>query len=538
MRPSSHASPRVSGACALSGPTASSTGQLKDHSTRGKFLQGLLTRTSRHADKPTDFADLQKLHKAWRKDGAQRGDPRAFQLHDLATRYLGWAEQQRPDRKLQDHRSRAAVMVDETMTSPASTPPSPPSASPKPSSPQRLRKAMDAAWAGFRQQIKAPKPGTFAALRGAYERMSNDLKTRPFDEAQALEVRRLAVDYGNRQGDKAPKDEVQHQKRRLAANYVAAIDARIAKDRFQRQLDLDTACDQVNSPDLRVRTADRQKHAAGLIRNLPSLNGAHDGTSDRRIVRADGAPQYRFVPMPTRQAADHQDIGPQHAVLASILHRDLLENIGVNLRFPCATTAMLEGMPGVLMDHLDLPSPEDVGKASALDLQAAVVAQWVLGRPKAGWGDVEVDRSGHLRPRDLPLAALSPRDIADRALSKWDGDRSSLSGMFFDPASGDPIPGLHVAVDSELSKRLLELDLDALTTRMRLAQDAIDLKTAVHGVKAGQAQRHYVASHPDAVGRLLEPLRALQAALTAGPDLPLAMVLVDAAEALSHSGHA
>ena len=199
---------------------------------------------------------------------------------------------------------------------------------------------------------------------------------------------------------------------------------------------------------------------------------------------------------------------------------------------------MVEGVPGVLVDHLDQPTPKDLSQVSALDLQGAVVAQWVLGRPKANWNDMAVGQSGHPRPRDLPLAAPSPRTVAQQALSKQAGDRSALSDLFFDPETGDPIPGLHEAVDAELAKRIVQLDLDALTKRMLLAQDIVDMRTLMNGRRAGQEARHYVASHRDAVDRLLEPLRALQTALKAGPGLPLAMILVDAAEELSHSRYA
>jgi hypothetical protein len=246
-------------------------------------------------------------------------------------------------------------------------------------------------------------------------------------------------------------------------------------------------------------------------------------------MRGDGRRLYRFCPMPTRQAIAPADAGPQHAVLASVLHRKIVDQTRLDLRFPCATSAILDGVPGVLVDDPD-PSPPDawLSELPAAELQRAVLAQWVLGRPGATWSDVNFDEQTRLlRPRRLLDAAHEPLDIA----------RDGLRGMpplLFHPATGEPIPALHRPLDAVLGGPLRSLDLQALAKEMTTARDLIDLRNSVTGVTA---RANVAASREDAVPRLLEPLRALQTALRADPELPLAKVLVDAAEELSLSPH-
>ena len=541
-----------------------------------RFLQKLVARTSGRSEKPTDYAGLERLHQAWTRAGARPDDPRAVELRGLLEQYLGWAEHQHASRKLADHRRRAAGLLAEIAIlpepaadpRPTSTPkPAPPrspalrgaaarprstspgpsangsagsagsagstgstgSAGSSPSTAHRFAKGIGAAIATFRAQLNPPKPGSFTEVDSAYKRFAERLKTEPFKEADALQVRQLVENYLDRPGVATSSDKVQRAKHQLAAAYRVAVNQWIEKDRLERQAGIDKACASVHSPDLTQRTAARQKHAASMVAQFPTLNAAHDGTSERFICGADGTRKYRFRPMPTRSAAHGDDIGPQHAVLASVLHRKLVEQVGLDLRFPCATTASLQGIPGVLEDVVDLPMPEpSEGGFPTAELQRAVLAQWVLGRPRATWSDVGVDAEGRLRPRQLPQDALSPSDIANEG-------RQRVSPMI---NTQEPIAALHSPIDAQLAGRLLHMDIDALAKSMGLAQDVIDMQTHVNGRRAAQPPKTLVASHKDAVDHLLAPLRALQRALRGAIDarvaLPLAMVLADAAEALPH----
>lgn len=495
--------------------------------------------------KPVDFADLARLHGAWKAAGNAGSDDTARTIHELATRYLEWAEQQQEKRherqrpasdRLSDHRRHAAAMVAQTQEfqatrAPRSRSPSPsagfPGSSPSiRSSRRRLGDAAGAAVKSFRQQFSPPKPGSFKELKSAYAALTEKPDIRALDKAEALQVLRLGQRYLERHPETASEKPVGRARRELAALFVQAIQQTIERDRLRSQLGIDTAHTQLHSPDLLVRTVDRQKHAAAMIRQLPSAQRAHDGTSERFISRGDGTRMYRFIPMPTRHAVGHEDIGPQHAVLASVLHRKLVEQVGLDLRFPCATTAMIEGAVGVLVDSVDLPEPRLAGCSYArAELQRAVLAQWVLGRPRATWSGVGVDDQGQLRARHPPLEGFSPAAIAREGL------RGVSPMINVDP----PIEELHGPVDRELAVPLLRLDLDALAKEIRDAQDAIDVSTLCNGLRARQAPRSQMASHKDAVDRLLEPLRALQKALKESEKrpLPLAMVLADAAEHLS-----
>lgn len=507
------------------------------------FVSAVCERTPRRMKKPVNFRDLNAAHQGWKGKGSNPSDPSVHKILHLAQRYCGWALEQGDNPKLQRNLLRANCIWGEMSqvlkTQEAAPSEVPATAAPRPTALRRVQKAATAAVKSFRTEYGPPKPGSFKEVKQAWRKFEHELAIAPqaFDVPKAQTVLRLIRDYLAKH-DKACHDELTRRECNSLKHLDVEIEDMIERHAQRRALGIDVACIRRHSPDLEERTAERQKHAISLIMLSPGRNLAIDGTSERMVSLPDGTPLYRFIPMPTRAAADRRDVGPQHAVLASILHRKLIEDIGMNLRFPCATAAMVEGVPGVLVDHLAQPTPKDLSQVSALDLQGAVVAQWVLGRPKANWNDMAVGQSGHPRPRDLPLAAPSPRTVAQQALSKQAGDRSALSDLFFDPETGDPIPGLHEAVDAELAKRIVQLDLDALTKRMLLAQDIVDMRTLMNGRRAGQEARHYVASHRDAVDRLLEPLRALQTALKAGPGLPLAMILVDAAEELSHSRYA
>lgn len=557
--------------CAAAVRPLSSVSSVSPSSPQQKhFLQKLVARTSGRSEKPTDYADLEKLHKAWTREGARSDDPRAAKLRGLLEQYLGWAERQHTSRKLADHRRRAAGMLAEIDVLPVpaadprptrTPPPTPTPTSPRspalrgaaarprstspsrsatgstgsagssPSTAHRFAKGMGAAIATFRAQLSPPKPGSFTEVDSAYKRFGERLKTEPFKEAEALQVRQLVENYLNRPGVATSSDKVQHAKFQLATLYRRAMNELIQKDRLTRQAGIDTDCANVYSPNLRQRTEARQRHAASMVAQFPTLNAALDGTSERFICRADGTRAYRFRPMPTRSAAQGEDTGPQHAVLASVLHRKLVEQVGLDLRFPCATTASLQGIPGVLEDVIDLPTPEpSEGVFPAAELQRAVLAQWVLGRPRSTWSDVGVDAEGRLRPRHLPQQALSPSDIANEG-------HQGVSPMINTP---EPILELHSPIDAQLAASLLHVDIDALAKSMGMARDVIDMQTHFNGLRAEQLPKTLVASHNDAVDHLLAPLRALQRALRSAVDarvpLPLAMVLADAAEALSHPG--
>jgi hypothetical protein len=537
-----------------------------------RFIKDLLERPSGGSEKPVDFHDLQRMHRTWKNAGKEGAVVTARNIQELGTRYLDWAagrqerrhERKRPpDTKLDNHRRLAAAMVAQaeealatsaparTMRSsartasptrsrsPSPTPSSAGSARSSQSTPPaagRLGNAAGAAVKSFRQQFNRPKPGSAKEFVRTFEAWVKKLNTQPFDEVEGLQVLQMGRSYLERHGDTVPRDSVERVRHKTAAIYTREADRLVQDNRFQRQMGIDTACARLHSPALAQRTNDRQRHAAGMVAQFPTLNTARDGTAARLIRRADGRPMYRFKPMPTRLAANHEDIGPQHAVLASSLHWKLVEQAGLDLRIPCATTAMIEGVAGVLEDVVDLPTPEltrEKSKAAypKAELQRAVLAQWVLGCPRSDWSAVGVDEQGLLRPRHLPQKALSPSRIA----------ADGLKGVLPMINTAEPIDELHSPIDVDLTARLLHLDIDAIAKSMRSEQDFIDMRTYHHGILAGQAPRSLVASHKDAVDRLLEPLRALQSSLRKAMEnrvvLPLAMVMADAAEELSQVGY-
>lgn len=383
------------------------------------------------------------------------------------------------------------------------------------------------ALANFRKTLTAPNAGSFEELEEAFKAAKAAF---PFKERHGMRVRQLATQYLDRHTGKSGGSDLRQKEIAQARNFLSVVDAEIVKVRWERQRGIDETCTKLNSAHLSERTADRGRRAASLVLRFPELHPTGNGTSHRIVKQCDGSPLYRFIPMPTRRAAGHVDIAPQHAVLASTLHRKLVEQVGLDLRFPCATTATLDGVAGVLVDdtHPSLPDTQ-ISQLADDELQRAVLAQWVLGKPRATWDDVNIDfATGELRARWLPTAPHAPRDIAREGLQ-------GVSPMLSHPDTQEPIPGLHRPIDASLARQLLHIDFEALKLEMLDLQNKVDFGNVMNGVRVGHSRQHVAVSQSDAIDRLLEPLRALQSALRADPQLPLAMVLADAAEELSRS---
>lgn len=541
------------GPCAVTAAVTASSLSPKQE----EFGQALLDRPSGHSEKPMDFADLQKLHKAWKQDGARLGDPRAGQIHDRAQRYLDWAERQRTSRKLNDHRRRAAGMVAETMdaavaasaatrtpmraralpdapvrSTSVSSSGSEKSSASLPSPLAHIKNAVVTGAKQFGAALSAPRAGSFDELQQAFEGLGASIEeNRPLDNGEASRVIALARAYLANHSD-AATSETQHLRKKLATDYIRLLENGIKRDQL---IDTEKQRQARFSPDLGRRTDARQTHLQALVSQFPDLNRTSGGTSDRLIRGDDGNTVYRFMPLPTRQANAGKDLGPQHAVLASVLHRKLAEQTGLDLRFPCATDATLEGVPGVLIDEVNLPSPDAGRVPTVKERQRAALAQWVLGRPSATWRDIGIDALGQTFPRELPQGAPDLLAMATAAL----GEGPPLPGLQ-DPVTDGPVRGTDEVLDEDLAKRLRRVDIKALAGSLAVARAAVDVRNALGGVRTGQPAQHFAALHGDAVERLLEPLGALQRAQDIDPDVPLTTLLRNAADELlyRHAPHA
>lgn len=522
-----------------------------------RFLASLFARktgaaTSDLSAKPVDFAALRRQHKAWAKHGADPRDPHLVQRRETVEAYLAWAQGQPPSAKLNDHRRRAAGILAQLMAATPQTPRTPP----KPQAPPRLQApsrpgAAPVTWQGASavaepsptiqrppSQIQAavdtlrrridgtPAAGSFSELRQRHDAIKSRLATGPVGETELAAVKALAEAYERRGAASDGNTPLRLGKLAVAHGIADEMKARIERVRWRRQLSIDE--DHLNryAARLRERADARAKHAAQMCASFPDVNRGLDGASPGRVRCARGTPVYDFLPVPTRAAASHGDLTPQHGVMASVLHRKLIEHVGLDLRFPCATHGALLGAAGTLTDVVSGPEVTTLGDALRPEtLQSALLTQWILGQPRAGWSEFVRDDRGQPCPKRLPTTVPSLASIARAA-------QQGVSPLLFHPDSGDPIPALHRPFEDRLVRSLLDLDVDALATDLAIQRDVIDVGIALAAARGGRQATHLISTPGESIAALTEPLRALQVALRHGRDLPVAMVMADAADQL------
>ncbi|OWQ48050.1 hypothetical protein CDL60_05535 [Roseateles noduli] len=400
-----------------------------------------------------------------------------------------------------------------------------------------VRKAVEV----IGKHVGTADPHSFASLRRDYDAWSVRPRTEAFDEGEARRLRRLATSYITRKSRSGRPDDVGRAKIHLASCYLLELEQRILADRRRRQQAIDAQFPDRHDDRPAKREEGREAHAQalrGLRRDIdlaeaadaePAPPGALAPVGSDAVVRAiDDRDVYRFHPMPTRAQAGESGRGPQNAALMCALDARL-KQCGVDLGVPEASAATLDGAVGVLVDGegqwLEGHLGADVVDGS--ELRRAVLAQWLIGRPGAGWDQLRFDTRGQLRTSALPMDVTRPGEIAREGLR-------GVSPLFTHPRhAGETLPALHQPVDAALAERLVQLDLQALARSLQIDRARIDVAVARRAAQAGLPPPHFARTRGDAIDLMLEPLRALQTALKAGPHLPLAMVLADAAEALS-----
>ncbi|WP_431286408.1 hypothetical protein [Roseateles chitinivorans] len=396
------------------------------------------------------------------------------------------------------------------------------------------------------KQVGSPDPHSFASLRRDYDAWCARPRTEAFDEGEARRLRRSATSYIARKSRAGRPDDVGKAKIHLASCYLLELEQRLLADRRRRQQAIDAQFPDRHGDRPAKREEGREAHAQALreLRRDVDLAEAADaepappGTpapvAPDAVVRdidvrdIDDLDVYRFHPMPTRAQAGESGRGPQNAALMGALDARLKE-LGVDLGIPEASAATLDGAVGVLVDGegqwLEGHLGADVVGGPAL--RRAVLTQWLMGRPGAGWDQMRFDTRGQLRPSAPQMDVTRPGEIAREGLR-------GVSPLFTHPRrAGETLPALHRPVDAALAECIVRLDLQALTRSLHIDRARIDVAVARRAVQTGLPPRHFARTRKDAIDLMLEPLRALQTALKAGPHLPLAMVLADAAEALS-----
>lgn len=388
------------------------------------------------------------------------------------------------------------------------------------------------------RQVRSPAPHSFAALERDYTAWSALSPKLPFDEREAGRLRQMASSYIARASASGCPGVLGKAKIHQASCYVLALDKAFLAHRRVRQALIDAQYPERFAAGHAQRDAGREGHAQALRRmrqEFDRTDGRADVAGWNPVVEgADGAAVYRFHPAPSRTAVGRTGWGPANAVLASALNDRLKLHLRVDFGFPEATVAALDGSTGVLVDGdaLLLEGGTGADMVDGTALRQAVLAQWLIGKPRARWGEMRYDTQGLLRLAQPAMDVLSPRNIAQEALR-------GVSPLFTHPVRTDEtMAELHCPIDRGLADRVLRLDLGRLAKDLIIDRERIDIAVALRGNAKARSPRHFTALREDAIGRLLEPLRALQVALKAGRDLPLAMVLADAAEELLHSPYA
>lgn len=406
-------------------------------------------------------------------------------------------------------------------------------------------------------RLGSPAPGSFRELKHAHDAFILRSHGRPFDETAARGVRRLAQTYiqdgsetaSGKDSAKSAKSKVRAAKLRLAEAIKDDLDRAVQRDRAYRQLGIDAQYPHRFHSKLPQRSAGRQSHAADLCRAFQDVNRPLDGTSARTVRDADGHAVYRFLPLPTRRASGPDREGPQHAVLASVLHRQLLDDVGIDLRLPVATLAMLDGVPGVLIDAVDLPRVREGRAMPAQEAQLALLAQWLVGSLRGDWSGFRADDEGRIRmpPSAMPERTLEPSLRAVEALAGV----SPLAIDRSDPDDPTPLAVLHRPWTQDLETRLKEASLASLRRSLAIAHGHINVDAArlckIGGREGGTQDSPMLPVH--AAEKLLARLQTLLTVLleaiaerdefvrqhpgcTPPPLPPVPMMLADAAELL------
>lgn len=401
---------------------------------------------------------------------------------------------------------------------------------------ERVDGAAHKALKALGHQVGVHDPRSFAALKRAYTTWSVHSQA-GLDEVDARRVRQMASTYLAGKSQRGNIDDVGRAKIRLAACYVAKLDRHILAHRRDRQRRIDAQFQDRHGDQPASRHLAREHHAQALrdLRRDIDRADAADGQSpppagDGSVRGVDDAEVYEFHPMPTRAEVGETGQGPQNAALVSALNAQLKQYLGVDFGLPDASPATLDEAVGVLIDSPPPTRKADIADLDGQVLRRGMLAQWLIGAPRAGWEETTYDaKRGVIRPTRLPGTMLSPVQMAASVAT------GGAFPLLEDPGHpGAPLVELHRPIDRPLVDALLRLDLQRLKNDLlKIGRDAFDVAVALRAVRAGLGPRHFAFIRREAVDRLLAPLTALQTALKTGADLPIAMVLADAEDELS-----
>ena len=527
-------------------------------STQELFIGDLLTqqnardlkRLKRSDVKPVDFKELDELYKKWEKACAKAsGDENALRekLDAKLGAYIDWAKRQRHCKKIEENLLRAAKMQTRTApvaqaTSQRPRPLSTGSASSTPSSSASATSSSSSSPTPSRRSPITSIRSLAASLRRRSSTQSSDASSAPSPDPNRkpvnfAELKTLYKNWrpgSNGANDTALRDELQAKLERYLAWADCRSDLRnrrrvaagmLAETLLAGAGTASSSPARTRSPDLpRKEAAARLAHAKELRAEEPSLYNSI-GRSESPVFGRDGERLYRLLPLkesrsPTIQS---QVLGHRRVAMAGALMEGIRQQIDLTFHLPRVTVSFPNSRketPLVIVDAVNGKEPTSEcqrskdGTEDPLELQQALLGQWILGRPKPEWKDFVLDADDKLLalnvvPHDGPLRKV------------WSEATSQLSPLFTTPvdAKGNRFENYMTLkpLDPALRSALADLDMEKLQADLTKLQQRLD----------GHVRPDRKAQSAEAeIRQMLAPLRALKDALSGRfKDAPLEFLM-------------
>ncbi|WP_423600443.1 hypothetical protein [Roseateles sp. MS654] len=528
-------------------------------STQELFIGDLLTqqnardlkRLKRSDVKPVDFKELDELDKKWEKACAKAsGDADALRqkLHVKASAYVDWAKRQRHCNKIEVNLSRAEQMQTRTApvaeaTSQRPRPLSTRSASSTPSSSASATSSSSSSPTPSRRSPITSITSLAASLRRRSSTQSSDASSAPSPDPNRkpvnfAELKTLYENWrrpgSNGANDTALRDELQAKLERYLAWADGRSDLRdrrrVAASMLAETLlagagTASSSSARTRSPDLpRKEAAARLAHAKELRAEKPSLYDPI-GRSESPVFGRDDKRLYRLLPLKESRSptVQRQVLGHRRVAMAGALMEGIRQQIDLTFHLPRVTVNFPNSRketPLVIVDAVNGKEPTSEcqrskdGTEDPLELQQALLGQWILGRPKPEWKDFVLDADGKLRALDVvphhgPLSEV------------WVAATGGVSPLFTTPvdAKGNRFENYMTLkpLDPALRSALADLDMEKLQADLTKLQQRLD----------GHVRPDRKAQSAEAeIRQMLAPLRALKDALSGRfKDAPLEFLM-------------
>ncbi len=388
------------------------------------------------------------------------------------------------------------------------------------------------------QFVGTPLHGQFEAVIRAGKRLREEDFTPEFHRA-ARSVEQQALEF-LRQAAVRPSHLRNVPEIDLAVGQVKAMVVYV-RESLQQQLDSLLAQQIRAAPAARAHA--RQQHALMLSQYFPTAQAAGGSSNVELFRRSDKSIAYAF-----KGAFGESELvlvrpggGTLREALCDAAGQEIQRQTGLDLGFPGASLAFMNGRAGALLDGLPgecldpealmtrtSMSPQECadtqrrGDATAariapVELQKVLLANLATGNLDVKWGNLMVDGAGRCRPLDggasFPTAAALAQATAQ-------GVSPGLLGLL--PFSNQP-GASDSPMDPELTAAMLRIDPDRYAQALQTAR--ADLSSEMKKLVVGERSRQSfdvdrLLTESD-VARGVASLRLLQQILRESPTLTM-----------------